>query len=75
MSAVLILDSNTISYYFRSDPQVVPRLQFLRPSDLGVPVIVEYDLRYGLRGTGLLPFQATIYRVSLCKLAQYAVYF
>ncbi len=45
---MLILDSNTISYYFRGDPQVVPRLQAVRPSDLGVPAIVEYELRYGL---------------------------
>ena len=45
---MLILDSNTISYYFRGDPQVVPRLQALRPVDLGVPAIVEYELRYGL---------------------------
>ncbi len=45
---MLILDSNTISYYFRGDPNVVPRLQALRPVDLGVPAIVEYELRYGL---------------------------
>ncbi len=45
---MLILDSNTISYYFRGDPQVVPRLQALRPADCGVPAIVEYELRYGL---------------------------
>lgn len=45
---MLILDSNTISYYFRGDPLVVPRLQSLRPADLGVPAIVEYELRNGL---------------------------
>jgi tRNA(fMet)-specific endonuclease VapC len=45
---MLILDSNTISYYFRGDPQVVPQLQAVRPADLGVPAIVEYELRYGL---------------------------
>ena len=45
---MLILDSNTISYYFRGDPQVVSRLQALSPADLGVPAIVEYELRYGL---------------------------
>ena len=45
---MLILDSNTISYYFRGDSQVVPRLQALRPTDVGVPAIVEYELRYGL---------------------------
>lgn len=45
---MLILDSNTISYYFRGDPQVVPCLQALSPADVGVPAIVEYELRYGL---------------------------
>lgn len=45
---MLILDSNTISDYFRGDPWVVPRLQALRPADLAVPAIVEYELRYGL---------------------------
>jgi tRNA(fMet)-specific endonuclease VapC len=45
---MLILDSNTISYYFRGDPQVVPRLQAVSPAELGVPAIVEYELRYGL---------------------------
>jgi tRNA(fMet)-specific endonuclease VapC len=45
---MLILDTNTISYYFRGDPKVVPRLQAIRPADLAVPAIVEYELRYGL---------------------------
>ncbi len=45
---MLILDTNTISYYFRGDPQVVPRLQALSPADIGVPAIVEYELRFGL---------------------------
>lgn len=45
---MLVLDSNTISYYFRGDAAVVPRLQAVRPADLGVPAIVEYELRYGL---------------------------
>ena len=45
---MLILDSKSISYYFRGDPKVVPRLQALSPADVGVPAIVEYELRYGL---------------------------
>jgi tRNA(fMet)-specific endonuclease VapC len=45
---MLILDCNTISYYFRGDPVVVPRLQALSPADIGLPAIVEYELRYGL---------------------------
>ena len=63
---MLILDSNTISYYFRGDPQVVPRLQAVRPADLGVPSIVEYELRYGLLR---LPQEAATPR--LAALAQF----
>jgi tRNA(fMet)-specific endonuclease VapC len=63
---MLILDGNTISYYFRGDPQVVPRLQAVRPADLGVPAIVEYELRYGLLR---LPQEAATPR--LAALAQF----
>jgi len=65
---MLILDSNTISYYFRGDPQVVPRLQALRPAELGVPAIVEYELRYGLQR---LPSAAAVPRLTaLAQLLQ-----
>ena len=58
---MLILDSNTISCYFRGDPQVVPRLQALSPADIGVPAIVEYELRYGLLR---LPLEAATTRLA-----------
>lgn len=45
---MLALDTNTISYYFRGDEQVVPRLHALAPEEIGVPAIVVYELRYGL---------------------------
>ena len=61
---MFILDSNTISYYFRGDPQVVPRLQAIRPADLGVPAIVEYELQYGLRR---LPPEAAAPRLAALK--------
>ena len=65
---MLILDSNTISYYFRGDLQVVPRLQALRPAEVAVPAIVEYELRYGLLG---LPPQAAAPRLAaLAQLLQ-----
>ena len=63
---MLLLDSNTISYYFRGDPQVVPRMQALRPAEIGVPAVVEYELRYGLLR---LPAQAAEPR--LAALAQW----
>lgn len=58
---MLILDSNTISYYFRGDPLVVPRLQAVRPAEVGVPAIVEYELRYGLLR---LPVEAATPRLN-----------
>ncbi len=58
---MLVLDSNTISYYFRGDPRVVPRLQALPPGELGVPAIVEYELRYGLQR---LPREAAAVRLE-----------
>ena len=61
---MLILDSNTISYYFRGDPQIVPRLQAIRPADLGVPAIVEYEIRYGLMR---LPPEAAAPRLAALK--------
>ena len=65
---MLILDSNTISYYFRGDPLVVPRLQALRPADLAVPAVVEYELRYGLLR---LPSEAATPRLAaLAKFLQ-----
>lgn len=45
---MLALDSNTISYYFRGDPMVVPKLQAMPPASLAVPAIVAYELRFGL---------------------------
>jgi tRNA(fMet)-specific endonuclease VapC len=45
---MLALDTNTVSYYFRGDPSVVPRLQALPPSQVALPSVVLYELRYGL---------------------------
>jgi tRNA(fMet)-specific endonuclease VapC len=64
--ALLLLDTNTISYYFRGEPSVVVKMQALRPADLAVPAIVEYELRYGL---GRLPAEAATPR--LAALAQF----
>jgi tRNA(fMet)-specific endonuclease VapC len=44
----VVLDTNTISYYLRGDSEVVTQMQALRPVEVGVPAIVEYELRYGL---------------------------
>ena len=65
---MLILDSNTISYYFRGDPQVVLRLQALAPGAVAVPAIVEYELRYGL--ARLLPEAAAPRLAALAQFLQ-----
>lgn len=46
---MIALDTNTISYFFRGDERVVARLQAVPPTEIGVPAIVVYELRYGLR--------------------------
>lgn len=63
---MLALDTNTISYYFRGDAQVVPRLQALPPAELGVPAIVEYELRHGL--LRLPPDAAALRQAALTQL-------
>ena len=45
---MLALDTNTVSYFFRGDPQVTTRLAALSPVDLAVPAVVIYELRFGL---------------------------
>ncbi|MGB7297701.1 MAG: PIN domain-containing protein [Burkholderiaceae bacterium] len=45
---MFVLDTNTISDYFRGDATVVTRLQSLAPSQVGIPTVVLYELRYGL---------------------------
>ena len=65
---MLVLDSNTISYYMRGDPQVIPRMQALRPADIGVPAVVEYELRSGL--ARLPPESAAPRLAALAKLLQ-----
>lgn len=65
-NTVFVLDTNTISYYFRGQPDVVAAMQSLSPSELGVPVIVAYELRYGLLR---LPKEAAVPRLkALAKL-------
>ncbi|TAG81451.1 MAG: type II toxin-antitoxin system VapC family toxin [Burkholderiales bacterium] len=44
---MLILDTNTVSYYLRGDTAVVNKLRAIAPSDVSIPAIVEYELRYG----------------------------
>ena len=61
---MLALDSNTISYYFRGDPSVVPRLQAVSPVDVAVPAIVVYELQYGLRR---LPAEAARQRLDALR--------
>lgn len=44
-----VLDSNTISYYFRNEACVVSALREIPLNQIAVPAIVIYELQYGLR--------------------------
>lgn len=61
---MLVLDSNIISYYFRGHPPVVRRLQAVPPANVGIPAIVEYELRYGLLR---LPPEAAVPRLAVLE--------
>lgn len=45
---MLVLDTNTISYYFRNEPCVVQKLQSTPLQQIAVPAIVVYELKYGI---------------------------
>ena len=42
------LDTNTVIYYFKDAGGVTARLRQLRPSDIGIPVSVFYELETGI---------------------------
>lgn len=45
---MLMLDTNTISYYFRGAPSVVTRMLATPPDQISVSAVVVYELRTGL---------------------------
>ena len=49
-----LLDTDSLSYYFRGEGQVAQRLRALTPADIGIPAPVLYESRYGMLrlGTG-----------------------
>lgn len=42
------LDTNTLIYYFKGAGQVTAHMHALVPSDIGIPVIVLYELETGI---------------------------
>lgn len=45
---MIVLDTNTVSYYFRGDARVIERLRSYAPAEVSVSAIAEYELRYSL---------------------------
>jgi len=66
---MLVLDTNTISYYFRNEPCVVQQLQATPLQQIAVPAIVVYELKYGILR---LPREAALPRLkALSKFLQF----
>ena len=42
------LDSNTLIYYFKGAGRVMTRMSARAPSEIGIPVIVLYELETGI---------------------------
>lgn len=50
---VYALDTNTVSYYMRSEGGVVARLQSMPPHRLALPSVVVFEVRFGLLRRGM----------------------
>jgi tRNA(fMet)-specific endonuclease VapC len=42
------LDTNTISYFFRGEGKIPEKIFACSPSEIAIPAIVEYEVRYGI---------------------------
>ena len=49
------LDTNTLSYFLRGEGEVARRLNAATADQLGLPSVVAYELRYGLKRIGAGP--------------------
>lgn len=43
-----LLDTDSLSYFFRGEGQVAQRLRTLTPADIGIPAPVLYESRHGM---------------------------
>ena len=43
-----VLDTNTVSYFFRGEGRVAQRLLATPPREIAIPAIVTYELRFGV---------------------------
>ena len=42
------LDSNTLNYFFKGEGRVMARMSARAPSEIGIPVVVLYELETGI---------------------------
>ena len=61
---MLARDTDTVDYYFKGDPAVVPRLQALPRSQIALPSVVLHELRYGLARLPAVAAQPRLEAVS-----------
>jgi tRNA(fMet)-specific endonuclease VapC len=45
---IYVLDTNTVSYFFRGGGRVAEHLLATPPREIAIPAIVTYELRYGV---------------------------
>jgi len=43
-----LLDTNSLSYFFRGEGQIAQHLRMLTPPDIGIPAPVLYESRHGM---------------------------
>lgn len=45
---MFVLDTNTLSYFFRGEGRVAEHLASVAPSDVGIPTIVVFEIESGI---------------------------
>ena len=45
---MFVLDTNTLSYFFRGEGQIAARLAAVSPSEVGIPAIVLFEIEAGI---------------------------
>jgi tRNA(fMet)-specific endonuclease VapC len=53
-----LLDTNTVSYFFRGEGQVAAHMSRVPPAQIAIPAVVVFEIRYGLLKTPIRRIQA-----------------
>jgi tRNA(fMet)-specific endonuclease VapC len=63
------LDTNTVSYFLRGEGRIAERLLAAQASQVAIPAVALYELRYGLRRLGAAGRRAAAFEAFCANVA------